>query len=221
MKEIHKFNKLQQDIFLPHIEAGTFILIGTTIENPSSLNSALLSRCRVFKINKLQKDDLIIILSKAVELIHGEIILKTENSREKNLRSSFFIEQVVIDWLAEVCDGDGKIALNGLEMAVQTQLSNTDNNIKPFNLNINDMKYSLTEIQTSNNKKSDNIYHMHSALHHCIIADDDNAALYWLARIMETGEDPVYIAKRLVRIASEDIDFDDEDAICKLSFDIK
>ncbi|XP_011494365.1 PREDICTED: ATPase WRNIP1-like isoform X2 [Ceratosolen solmsi marchali] len=212
MNEIHKFNKLQQDIFLPHVEAGTFILIGITIENPFSLNSALLSRCRIFMLNKLQKDDLISILSKAVKSINGEIILKSKNATESNVTTSFFIDQEVIVWLAEMCDGDCKIALNGLESAVEAKVSNIDKSTKPINLNISDIKCSLTAIQATNNKQSDNIYQMHSALHHCIIGDDENAALYWLARIMETGEDPVYIAKRLVRVASEDIDFDDEDA---------
>lgn len=215
MDEIHRFNKLQQDIFLPHVEAGTFILIGATTENPSSgLNSALLSRCRVFVLKKLEKSDLLLILSKAVKSMNGEIIsvIKPE-SMEQDSDVKFLIHQEVIDWLAEVCDGDARVALGALEIAVEMKLSAIEGENQLINIDIADVKESLLKTQILTDKKSDNLYQLHSALHHSIMGNDDNAALYWLARIMETGEDPVYTATKLIRIASEDICIDDEHAL--------
>lgn len=214
MDEIHRFNKLQQDIFLPHVEAGTFTLIGATTENPSSgLNSALLSRCRVFVLKKLEKNELLLILSKAVKSLNGEITTVKKESKEQDSDPKFSISQEVLDWLADVCDGDARVALGALEIAVEVKSSNTDEENKLISINLDDVKKSLLRTQILTDKKTDTLHQLHSALHHCILADDDNAALYWLARIMETGEDPVYTATKLIRIASENISISDEHAL--------
>ncbi|XP_014212746.1 ATPase WRNIP1 isoform X2 [Copidosoma floridanum] len=210
MDEIHRFNKLQQDIFLPHVEAGTFTLIGATTENPSSsLNSALLSRCRVFVLNKLSKEDLIEILSKAVTSMSGKIVKKSKKQVMEDSNVKFYIEDVIIDWLADICDGDARVALGGLEIAVQTKLSDTTSGSQPIVLNLSDIKDSLKETQCLSDK-NDSVNHMYSALHYSILGNDINAALYWLVRILDIKEDPVCIAKRLIRIASEAIGTDDE-----------
>lgn len=218
MDEIHRFNKLQQDIFLPHVEAGTFTLIGTTTENPSySLNSALLSRCRVFALNKLTTENMVAILCKAISSINGEICnFSLSNTKDKpnfNTKSHFSINKIVIDWLAEVCDGDARVALNGLELAVKTKVSNKSNSSHLVSITLEDVRDSFKLAHTLSDKQSNNTHHLYSALHKSITAGKENAALYWLARIMAVKEDPVDIARRLVRISSEDVGLADLDAL--------
>lgn len=222
MDEIHRFNKLQQDIFLPHIEAGSFKLIGTTTENPSySLNSALLSRCRVFVLNKLTVSNIVEILSKAITSINGETYHSQENHlssipKDKlsySSNSHFAIDKAVIEWLAEVCDGDARVALNGLELAVKTKVLYKPSSSNFVTITLQDVKESLKEAHTLSDKQSNNKHHLYSALHKSIKAGEANASLYWLARIMAVKEDPVDIARRLVRISSEDIGLADTDAL--------
>ncbi|KAK0161008.1 hypothetical protein PV327_009528 [Microctonus hyperodae] len=205
MSEIHRFNKLQQDIFLPHIEAGTFILIGATRENPSfSLNSALLSRCRVYQLEKLSENDIKNILSTAVDFI---------NEKKLNSASKFVINSDCIHWLSGMCDGNAKIALNTLELAVKSKI-NKKKNIMLQKLTINDMKINLEKAyDIVSDIKTDYNHELVSAMHKSIQSKQANAALYWLARLMATGEDPIYISKRLMRIASEDIGISDPDAL--------
>ncbi|CAK9819826.1 ATPase WRNIP1 [Anthophora quadrimaculata] len=222
MDEIHRFNKLQQDIFLPHVEAGTFTLIGTTTENPSySLNSALLSRCRVFALNKLTESNIVEILCKAILSINGEVcnLKKTNLSNDSQNKSScsskpnFSINKTVIDWLAEVCNGDARVALNGLELAVKIKVSNESNSSDLVSITLDDIKESLKEAHMLCDKQSNNTHHLYSALHKSIKASNQNASLYWLARIMAIKEDPVDIARRLVRISSEEVGLADPDAL--------
>ncbi|XP_012229780.1 ATPase WRNIP1-like isoform X2 [Linepithema humile] len=204
MDEIHCFNKLQQDIFLPHVETGTFTLIGCTTENPSySLNPALLSRCRVFVLNKLSQCDIIEILHKAIEYMNGSI---------SNFK--FNIDDKTIQWLAEACDGDARVALNTLELSVLAKTSNRlktsySNNI----ITMNDIKENLIKTHMLSEKETNQSHHIYSALHKSIRAGKANASLYWMARIMAAKEDPVNIARRLVRISSEDIGLADPDAL--------
>lgn len=221
MDEIHRFNKLQQDIFLPHIEAGTFTLIGTTTENPSySLNSALLSRCRIFVLNKLTVSNIVDILYKAISSINGEICSFPQKTLLTNLKYSlscdskpcFSINQMVIDWLAEVCDGDARVALNSLELAVKSKVSNELSPSHLVSITLDDVKESLKQAHTLSDKHN-NTHHLYSALHKSIKAGKENASVYWLARIMAVKEDPVDIARRLVRISSEDIGLADPDAL--------
>ncbi|KAL7302200.1 hypothetical protein TKK_0004875 [Trichogramma kaykai] len=214
MDEIHRFNKLQQDVFLPHVEEGTFILIGATTENPSSnLNSALLSRCRVFVLNKLTKNDLLPLLSKAVEKLGGKVILK-KNKYEQFGSIRFLIHKDILDWLSEVCDGDARVALGGLDTTVSLKVpKNVEVNAKLITINSNDIKKSLEKIQNFNGKQTDQMNYLHNALHHSIKDNQEMPALYWLARLIQDGEDPVNIARRLVRIAGEDIGLCDEEAL--------
>lgn len=221
MDEIHRFNKLQQDIFLPHIEAGTFTLIGTTTENPSySLNSALLSRCRIFVLHKLTVSNIVDILCKAISSINGEIYSFPQKTLLTNLKYNlscsskpcFSINQMVIDWLAEVCDGDARVALNSLELAVKSKVSNELSPSHLVSITLDDVKESLKKAHTLSDKHN-NTHHLYSALHKSIKAGKENASLYWLARIMAVKEDPVDVARRLVRISSEDIGLADPDAL--------
>ncbi|XP_017883511.1 ATPase WRNIP1-like isoform X2 [Ceratina calcarata] len=219
MDEIHRFNKLQQDIFLPHVEAGTFTLIGTTTENPYySLNSALLSRCRVFILNKLTVSNIVQILCKAIVSINGEIsnpqqkALLTDKEDKVNFkaRPRFSINQTVIDWLAEVCDGDARVALNGLDLAIKSKVSDES---KSLSITLEDVKESLIKVHTLSDTQNNNSHHLYSALHKSIQAGQQNASIYWLARIVAIKEDPVNIARRLVRISSEDVGLADPDAL--------
>lgn len=214
MDEIHRFNKLQQDIFLPHVEAGTFTLIGTTTENPSySLNSALLSRCRVFPLNKLTPSDITEILCKAISVMNGKICdsQKSSNSMDKlnvSSKPEFNINKPVISWLAEVCDGDARVALNGLELALKTKVLNKEHPAFQ-SITLEDVQESLKQAHMLSDKQTNATHHLYSALHKSIKASNANASLYWLARIMAVKEDPVDIARRLVRISSEDVGFAD------------
>ncbi|KMQ95100.1 atpase wrnip1 [Lasius niger] len=220
MDEIHCFNKLQQDIFLPHVEAGTFTLIGCTTENPSySLNPALLSRCRVFILNKLTDCNITEILHKAIEYMNGNILdvqERNEMNREQlhsHSNFKFCIDNNTIQWLAEACDGDARVALNTLELAV---LAKRTNKLKTSSNNyiiLKDIKENLIKSHMLSEKETNQSHHMYSALHKSIRAGKANASLYWMARIMAAKEDPVNIARRLVRISSEDIGLADPDAL--------
>ncbi|XP_012273940.1 ATPase WRNIP1 [Orussus abietinus] len=229
MDEIHRFNKLQQDIFLPHVEAGTITLIGATTENPSfSLNSALLSRCRVIVLEKLTTPNLISILKHAVSSLEGMIHLPSNSNsvvtkegsalEQSNIIAdvpTFVIDDATIQWLAETCDGDARIALGGLELAVQSKVPDKIESVKegPGLITLEDVQESLKKTHMLYDKKGDQHYDMISALHKSVRASDDNAALYWLTRMISGGEDPVYIARRMVRMACEDIGLEDPKAL--------
>ncbi|EZA52323.1 ATPase WRNIP1 [Ooceraea biroi] len=225
MDKIHRFNKLQQDIFLPHVETGTFTLIGCTTENPSySLNPALLSRCRVFVLNKLTESNVTEILQRAIERMNGNVSNVQErkpiNDKEQiksysTLNSKFSIDNKTIQWLAEVCDGDARVALNALELAV---LARTSDRLKVSGntnatITLEDIRESVKKAHVLSEEETDQSHHMYSALHNSIRAGEANASLYWMARIMAAKEDPVNIARRLVRISSEDIGLADPDAL--------
>lgn len=230
MDEIHRFNKTQQDVFLPHVESGTITLIGATTENPSfSLNSALLSRCRVIVLHKLSVANLVSILKRAVISLEGIIhinsdksILPSEESTSKgnkidmqpSYNTKFIIDEPTIEWLAETCDGDARIALGGLEMAVRSKAPNEEElDVGPAIITLNDVEESLKKTHMLYDKKGDQHYDTISALHKSVRASDENASLYWLTRMISGGEDPVYIARRLVRMASEDIGLADPKAL--------
>lgn len=234
MDEIHRFNKTQQDVFLPHVESGTITLIGATTENPSfSLNSALLSRCRVIVLHKLSVANLLSILKRAVISLEG--IIHASNKSENNLQdiseedtseggtagmepscnTKFIIDEPTIEWLAGTCDGDARIALGGLEMAVRCKAPNEEEllHVGPAIITLDDVKESLKKTHVLYDKKGEQHYDMISALHKSVRASDENASLYWLTRMIAGGEDPVYIARRLVRMASEDIGLADPKAL--------
>lgn len=213
MDEIHRFNKLQQDIFLPHVEAGTFVLIGATTENPSfSLNSALLSRCRVFCLQKLSTEDILQILKKGVESLEGKIASK----KDKVIGARFRIQKEVLDWLAEICNGDARIAISSLEFSVKSKVhENLDQygNSQIPEIDLRDIKSNLEKVYSLPERKYNQNYEYVVAMHKCIKDGHTNGALYWLARLMAAKEDPVYIGKRLIRIATEEVGLADPDAL--------
>ncbi|XP_063838547.1 ATPase WRNIP1-like [Ostrinia nubilalis] len=218
MDEIHRFNKLQQDTFLPHVENGTITLIGATTENPSfSLNNALLSRCRVIVMQKLSVDDVLLILKKAIQ-INKEIII-AEKDISKGNHSEDAIPRVIItqeslQWLAEVCDGDARIALGALELTIASR--NTQQDVckeGPAVISLEDIQQGIKRTHMLYDRKGEEHYNIISALHKSIRASDDNAALYWITRALSGGEDPLYIARRLIRMACEDIGLADPNAL--------
>lgn len=189
--EVHRFNKGQQDAFLPYIEDGTIIFIGATTENPSfELNNALLSRARVYILKPLQSVDILLVLQNAL------------NDKTRGLGAEkIVLKDNVLNLLADYVNGDARYALNCLEqmsdMATQTEAG------KLFNLNL------LTEILGERlarfDKGGDRYYDLISALHKSIRGSSPDGALYWYARILTAGGDPLYVARRLLAIASEDI----------------
>ncbi len=183
--EIHRWNKAQQDRLLPYVENGTLILIGATTENPSfEVNSALLSRTRVFVLHKLEATDI------------EDIIERALNDKSKGLgKENIKIDKKTIKLLAEVANGDARMALNTLE-ACAKQTNKID---------IDLIKKVLQKINLVYDKDGEEHYNIISALHKSMRGGDANAAIYWMTRMLEGGEDPIYIARRLVRFASEDI----------------
>lgn len=189
--EVHRFNKSQQDAFLPYIEDGTIIFIGATTENPSfELNNALLSRARVYILKPLQPADVLLVLQNAL------------NDKTRGLGAEkIILKDNVLNLLADYVNGDARYALNCLEqmsdMATQTEAG------KLFDLNL------LTEILGERlarfDKGGDRYYDLISALHKSIRGSSPDGALYWYARILTAGGDPLYVARRLLAIASEDI----------------
>ena len=196
--EIHRFNKAQQDAFLPYVENGSIVLIGATTENPSfEINSALLSRCKVFVLRALETADLTELLRRALRDERG--------FGRKPLR----MEEGTVEMIAEFAAGDARTALNTLEMAVYNSVEE-DGWLK--------VSVELIEQCTSRrsflyDKKGEEHYNLISALHKSMRNSDVQAAVYWLARMLEAGEDPLYIARRLVRFASEDVGMADSRAL--------
>ena len=197
--EIHRWNKAQQDALLPFVEKGVVTLIGATTENPSfEVNSALLSRCRVFVLNQLTPEDL------------SKIIIKALQDKEKGLGNlQVDLPEDVLLFLSQMANGDARIALNALEFAVNSIKPNIDKKI------IVDKKIVQEALQKSYlyDKAGEQHYNIISALHKSLRGSDVNAALYWLGRMIESGEDPLYVARRLVRFASEDIGLADPQAL--------
>ncbi|MEX0603880.1 MAG: replication-associated recombination protein A [Marinobacter sp.] len=188
--EVHRFNKSQQDAFLPHIEDGTFVFVGATTENPSfELNSALLSRTRVYVLKNLEQADLLRLLNRALTAPDG-------------LDGAIAVSDSVLDTIASAAGGDARRALNILE--VGTDLAEPD---EEGVLRITE--YHLEQVlQTSLrrfDKGGDVFYDQISALHKSVRGSDPDGSLYWMCRMLDGGCDPFYVARRLVRIASEDI----------------
>ncbi|GKT44292.1 ATPase WRNIP1 C26H5.02c [Colletotrichum spaethianum] len=185
--EIHRFSKSQQDVFLKPVEAGTITLIGATTENPSfRVQQALLSRCRTFTLSKLSNEDVARILLRAIE----------EETRAKNYPGSPLIDAELVTYLAAFSDGDARTALNLLELALS--LSTRQGITKE------DIKASLTKTLVYD-RAGDQHYDTISAFHKAVRGSDPDAALYYLARMLQSGEDPLFVARRMVVIASEDV----------------
>jgi putative ATPase len=199
MDEIHRFNKKQQDTFLLHVEKGDIILVGATTENPSfTINSALLSRCRVIVMQKLEPDSLYCILERAAQKLNVDIIDK-DGSCQQSTSKSIAVDDDALKWLADISDGDARIALGNLQLVVQY------NEDKSKIITINDIKEKIKKSHLLYDRKGEEHYNIISAMHKSIRGSDVNAALYWTTRMIVSGEDPLYIARRMVRAASEDI----------------
>ena len=196
--EIHRFNKAQQDAFLPYVEQGSITLIGATTENPSfEINSALLSRCKVFVLNALNVEDIMELLHHAIEDPRGFGHFHVD------------IDSSSLSMIAHFANGDARVALNTLEMAFYNAPRDHDHiTITPQIIEQMTSQKSLLY-----DKNGEEHYNLISALHKSMRNSDVNAAIYWLARMLEAGEDPLYIARRLVRFASEDIGMADSRAL--------
>src|ERR1044071_396923 len=186
--EIHRFNRAQQDAFLPHVERGNIRLIGATTENPSfEINGALLSRCRVYILNQLTEDQIVVLLQRALE--------DTERGLGKmNLR----VADEVLQQIAAYTSGDARSAYNVLEVAAATAGDNGE-------ITQEIIKDTLQKRVLLYDKSGEEHYNLISALHKSVRNSDADASIYWLGRMMQSGEDPLYIARRVVRMAVEDI----------------
>ena len=194
--EIHRFNKAQQDAFLPFVENGSIVLIGATTENPSfEINSALLSRLKVFVLKQLTKEQLVELLDRACR-----------EGFEKELTAS----KTLLEQIAIFSDGDARNALNTLEMLVDNGNVSQDGTLE---LSDDLLSQVLGEKTLKYDKNGEDHYDLISALHKSMRNSDVDAAIYWLNRILAGGEDPLYIARRLLRFASEDIGLADNNAL--------
>ena len=198
--EIHRFNKAQQDAFLPHVEKGTIILIGATTENPSfEIISPLLSRSKVFTLSPLTEKEIEVILDRAL------------TDKEMGLgKYQTAIEPEVIKGICQLANGDARAALNTLEMLVLTT-SPDEKGVREIKKE--DLKEVLQRKAYLYDKSGEEHYNLISALHKSLRGSDPDAALYWLGRMLEAGEDPLYIARRMVRFASEDVGMADPQAL--------
>lgn len=196
--EIHRFNKGQQDLLLPHVEAGDIVLIGATTENPSfQLNNALMSRCQVFVLTKLDTNEMCRVLARGIAMLNKCRNLVWKVGHPLKLRRE------VQEFIVDISMGDARRALNLLEMIeVSTRNRSEELEEKDVREIINN---NATELRTYYDRQGENHYDTISAFHKAIRGSDENAALLYLARMLQGGEDPLYVARRMIRIASEDI----------------
>jgi putative ATPase len=188
--EFHRFNKLQQDAFLPHVESGDIILIGATTENPSfEIIAPLLSRMRVLTLNPLGKEDVVRIIKRA---LHTDEALKS---------AALIVEDEIIEEIAGLSNGDARKALNLLELCYKMVRETGASPVIDHAL----VREAYQKNIAVYDKKGEMHYDLISALHKSMRGSDPDAALYWFARMIEGGEDPLYIARRMVRFASEDV----------------
>jgi putative ATPase len=198
--EIHRFNKAQQDALLAHVESGDIVLIGATTENPSfEVNAALLSRSRVVVLKPLAAEQLLVVLRQA--LADGQRGLGGYAAK---------VDEEALAFLAETSDGDARTALNVLELAVSTAEAPDGG---PRHVDLAAMREAFARKSLLYDRAGEEHYNVISALHKSIRNSDADAGLYWLARMLEAGEDPLYVARRLVRFASEDVGTADSQAL--------
>lgn len=197
--EIHRFNKAQQDAFLPFVERGSIVLIGATTENPSfEVNSALLSRCKVFVLHALSVDDIKGLLKRALTDERG--------FGGKNV----YVRDELLTQLSEFANGDARTALSTLEMAVLNGDMKPDGSVE---VTPEDIEQCTSKKSLLYDKGGEEHYNLISALHKSMRNSDPDAAVYWLARMLEAGEDPLYVARRVVRFAAEDVGLADPQAL--------
>lgn len=191
--EIHRFNRAQQDAFLPYLEKGTITLIGATTENPSfELNSSLISRVKVYMLHPLSFENIKSILRIALE-------------SERGFSEGLTVEENALDFIANISDGDARVALNALELSALAS--------KNRNVDLKTVEEVVQRKALRYDKAGEEHYNLISALHKSLRGSDPDASLYWLARMLEAGEDPLYIARRLVRFAVEDVGLADAQAL--------
>ena len=196
--EIHRFNRAQQDAFLPFVESGAIILVGATTENPSfAINSALLSRMKVYLLQPLTRDALKGILRRAVAHPDG-------------LAGRVTLGEAEMDLIASLSSGDARRALNTLELVAQMTPAGSDGTPRP---DLGTIRRALEREPLVYDKGGEEHYNLISALHKSLRNSDPDAGVYWLARMLEAGEDPRYVARRLIRFASEDIGNADPQAL--------
>lgn len=195
--EIHRFNKSQQDAFLHHVESGLITLIGATTENPSfEVIAPLLSRCRVITLDMLSDDNIGTILSTALE------------DRQRGFGDSGLkLDQDAFNYLVRIADGDARAALNSLEIVASVTVATKEpiDESDRMRLTLAQVEKALQEKALRYDKSGEEHYNLISALHKSMRGSDPDASLYWLVRMLEAGEDPLYIARRMVRFASEDV----------------
>ena len=198
--EIHRFNKAQQDAVLPFVENGTVTFIGATTENPSfEVIAPLLSRCRVFRLNPLNDNEVRLIVERVIK------------DKERGLgKLQISINEETLGHLVTMSNGDARVALNALEMASFATLPDASG-LRSIDLSA--IEEALQHRALLYDKSGDQHYDLISALHKSLRGSDPDAALYWLGRMLEAGEDPLYIARRLVRFASEDVGVADPQAL--------
>ena len=200
--EIHRFNKAQQDAFLPYVEKGSIILIGATTENPSfEINSALLSRCKVFVLKALTAEEL------------AELLAAVVKSPKCFGNQHVQISKEQLFFIANFANGDARTALNTLEMAVLNGELDRSGTLSVTNQVLEQCTNKKSLLY---DKKGEEHYNLISALHKSMRNSDPDAAVYWLARMLEAGEDPLYVARRLIRFASEDIGIADPQALTQV-----
>ena len=196
--EIHRFNKAQQDAFLPFVEKGSIILIGATTENPSfEVNGALLSRCKVFVLQALTTEDLTLLLTRAIRDPRGFGLQTIHMAPE------------LIEMIAVFANGDARSALSTLEMVIL----NGDTFGSTVTVTAETLEQCISKKSLLYDKNGEEHYNLISALHKSMRNSDPDAAVYWLARMLEAGEDPLYVARRVTRFASEDIGLADPRAL--------
>ena len=196
--EIHRFNKAQQDAFLPFVEKGSIILIGATTENPSfEINNALLSRCKVFVLQALTADEICALLTRAISDPRG--------FGDQNV----VISNDMLRTIASFANGDARTALSTLEMVIL----NGDTDGDKVTVNQETLEQCISKKSLLYDKNGEEHYNLISALHKSMRNSDPDAAVYWLARMLEAGEDPLYVARRVVRFASEDVGLADPRAL--------
>jgi putative ATPase len=203
--EIHRFNKAQQDAFLHHVESGLITLIGATTENPSfEVISPLMSRCRLITLKALSWDDIAVILENALK------------DTERGLGNmNLIVEKDALSHLIRIADGDARAALNGLETAAYLVISGMDvsKTERPVKITLQVLENALEKKALLYDKSGEEHFNLISAFHKSLRGSDPDAAVYWLGRMLWAGEDPFYIARRMVRFASEDIGNADPNAL--------
>lgn len=222
--EVHRFNKSQQDSFLPVIEDGSVVFVGATTENPSfHLITPLLSRCRVLNLSPLQPRHVCMLIRRAVDDLERGVVQSLSNVGCGVMQIELTDE--VVEFLGSNCDGDARVALNALENAAvmaaarvgdrggSVKNESTGSFVPMIMITLDDAKEALQCKHLAYDRAGDEHYNIISALHKSMRGSDANAAIYWLARMLEGGEEPLYIARRLVRFASEDVGLADPCAI--------